>query len=161
MKFLKNLPGLFKLTYQGWKEDNASRLAAALTYYTVFSLAPILVIAIAVAGLIWQREAVQEQVLSQIQGLIGEEGRIFIAGLLESASKPVQGIVATVIAVITLIFGALGVFNELHNSLNTIWDVQEEKPKGFWQSIKQVILNRFLSFTMILGIGFILLVSLV
>jgi membrane protein len=161
LKLIKNLPNLFKLTYQGWKEDNASRLSAALAYYTVFSLAPMLIIAIAVAGLLWQREAVQEQVLSQIGGLVGEQGRVFISDLLESASRPAQGIVATVIGIITLIFAALGLFNELHNSLNTIWDVQEGKAQNFWQGIKQVVVNRFLSFTMILGIGFMLLVSLV
>jgi membrane protein len=161
IKLLKNLPKLVKLTYKGWKEDNGSRLAAALTYYTVFSLAPMLIIAIAVAGLIWQRQAVQEQVLSQMQGLIGEQGKTFIAGLLDSASRPAQGIFATIVGLITLIFGALGVFNELHNSLNTVWDVPEKKVTGMWNSIKEVIMNRFLSFTMVLGIGFMLLVSLV
>lgn len=161
-KMIKNFPNLIKRTYQGWKEKNPSRLAAALAYYTLFSLAPMLVIAIAIAGLIFgQREAVQEQVLSQIQGLVGEEGRILIAGLLESASKPAQGIVATIIGLVTLIFGALGLFNELHNSLNIIWDVKEEETKNFWETVKRVVFARFLSFTMILGIGFMLLVSLV
>jgi membrane protein len=160
IKLFKNLPKIVKLTYQGWKEDNGSRLAAALTYYTVFSLAPMLIIAIAVAGLIWQRQAVQDQVLSQMQGLIGEQGRTFIAGLLDSASRPAQGIFATIVGVITLIFGALGVFNELHNSLNTVWDVPEKKVTGMWNSIREVVMNRFLSFTMVLGIGFMLLVSL-
>jgi membrane protein len=161
IKLLKNIPKLVKLTYQGWKEDNGSRLAAALTYYTVFSLAPMLIIAIAVAGLIWQRQAVQDQVLNQMQGLIGEQGKTFISGLLDSASKPAQGIFATIIGIVTLIFGALGVFNELHNSLNTIWDVPEKKITGMWNSIKEVVINRFLSFTMVLGVGFMLLVSLV
>lgn len=161
IKLLKHLPNLLKLTYQGWKEDKASRLSASLAYYTVFSLAPMLIIAIAVAGLLWQREAVQDQVLKQIQGLVGEQGRVFVSDLLESASRPAQGILATIVGLVTLIFAALGLFNELHNSLNTIWDVQEEKIEGFWQNIKQVVVNRFLSFTMILGIGFILLVSLV
>jgi membrane protein len=161
LKLFKNLPKIFKLTYQGWKEDNGSRLSAALTYYTVFSLAPMLIIAIAVAGIIWQRSAVQDLVLNQIQGLIGEQGKEFITSLLDSASKPAQGIFATIIGVVTLIFGALGVFNELHNSLNAIWDVPAKQIKGFWNSVKEVVLNRFLSFTMVLGIGFMLLVSLV
>src|SRR5512139_146676 len=161
LKLFKNLPKIFKLTYQGWKEDNGSRLSAALTYYTVFSLAPMLIIAIAVAGIIWQRSAVQDLVLNQVQGLIGEQGREFITSLLDSASKPAQGIFATIIGVVTLIFGALGVFNELHNSLNAIWDVPAKQIKGFWNSVKEVVLNRFLSFTMVLGIGFMLLVSLV
>ena len=160
-KLIKNLPKLFKLTYQGWKEDNGSRLAAALTYYAVFSLAPMLIIAIAVAGLIWQRQAVQDQVLSQIQGLIGSQGKEFVSGLLDAASKPAQGIVATVVGIATLIFGALGLFNELHNSLNVIWDVPQKQVIGFWNSLKEVVVNRFLSFTMVLGIGFMLLVSLV
>jgi membrane protein len=162
LKLIRKLPNLIKLTYQGWKEKNPSRLAASLAYFTLFSLAPMLVIAIAVAGLIFgQQEAVQELVLSQIQGLVGAEGRILIAGLLESASKPAQGIFATIVGLVTLIFGALGLFNELHNSLNIIWDVKEEETKNFWETIKKVVFDRFLSFTMILGIGFILLVSLV
>ncbi len=158
---IKNLPYLFKLTYQGWKEDKASRLAAALAYYTIFSLAPMLVIVIAVAGLIWQREAVQESVTNQLGGLTGEQGAEFVSSLLDSASSPAEGIVATIIGIVTLLFGALGVFNELHNALNTVWEVKEEKVDGFWNTIKKVIVDRFLSFTMILGIGFMLLVSLV
>jgi membrane protein len=160
-KLLSNLPKLLKLTYQGWKEDKASRLSAALAYYTVFSLAPMLLIIIAVTGLFWQRDVVQSQVLSQIEGLVGAEGRTFVSDLLTSASNPARGIFATIVGIVTLLFGALGVFNELHNALNTIWEVKEEETKGFVESIKKVIFSRFLSFTMILGIGFLLLVSLV
>jgi membrane protein len=160
-RVLSNLPNLFKLTYQGWKEDKASRLSAALAYYTIFSLAPLLVIIIAVTGFFWQREVVQSQVMSQIEGLVGAEGRTFVSDLLTSASNPAKGIAATIIGIITLLFGALGVFNELHNALNTIWEVKEEETKGFLQSIKKIIFSRLLSFTMILGIGFLLLVSLV
>jgi membrane protein len=161
MKLLSQLPNLFKLSYQDWKDDRASRLAAALAYYTIFSLAPMLVIVIAVAGLIWQRDAVQASVMNQIGGLVGAQGAEFVSGLLNSASNPAQGIVATIIGIITLLFGALGVFNALHDSLNVIWDVEEEKTVGLWNNIRKVIMNRFLSFTMILGIGFMLLVSLV
>ena len=161
MKLLSHLPNLLKLTYQGWKADRASRLAAALAYYTIFSLAPLLVIVIAVAGLIWQRDAVQAAVMSQIGGLVGSQGAEFVSSLLEGASNPAEGILATIVGIITLLFGALGVFNALHDSLNAIWEVKEEETKGFWNSVKKVIVNRFLSFTMILGIGFMLLVSLV
>ena len=161
-KLFSNLPNLLKLSYQGWREDKASRLSAALAYYTIFSLAPLLIIVIAVAGLFWQQqEAVQGQVMGQIQSLVGVDGAKFVSDLLTSASNPARGITAMIIGIITLIFGALGVFNELHNALNTIWEVKEEETKGFLQSVKKIIFNRFLSFTMILGIGFLLLVSLV
>jgi membrane protein len=99
--------------------------------------------------------------MNQIGGLVGAQGADLVSNLLNSASNPAQGIVATIIGIITLLFGALGVFNALHDSLNVIWDVQEEKTVGLWNNIKKVIINRFLSFTMILGIGFMLLVSLV
>src|SRR5919109_3590588 len=160
-KLLSSLPSLFKLAYQGWKEDNASRLSAALAYYTIFSLAPLLIIVIAITGLIWEAGAVRAQILSQVQGLIGAEGADFIANLITNTGSPGEDIVALIIGIITLLFGALGVFNELHNSLNIIWNVRVEKPKGFLQGIKKVLIDRFLSFTMILGIGFLLLVSLV
>src|SRR6266511_1457769 len=160
-KLFSNLPHIFKLSYEGWKEDKASRLSAALAYYTIFSLAPLLMIVIAGTGLFWPQQAVQEQVMSQIRGLVGVEGARFVSDLLTSASNPARGIIATIIGIITLILGALGVFNELHNALNTIWEVKEEETKGFLQSVKKIIFDRFLSFTMILGIGFLLLVSLV
>ena len=160
-KLFSNLPNLLKLSYQEWKEDKASRLSAALAYYTIFSLAPLLIIVIAITGLFWQQEAVQEQVMNQIQSLVGVEGARFVSDLLTSASNPAKGITATIIGIITLILGALGVFNELNNALNTIWEVKEEETKGFLQSIQTIIFDRFLSFTMSLGIGFLLLVSLV
>jgi len=160
-KLLSNLPNILKLSYQGWKEDRASRLSAALAYYTIFSLAPMLVIVIAITGLLWEADVVRTQILSQVQGLVGAEGSDFIAGMITNTGTPARDIFATIIGIITLLFGALGVFNELHNSLNIIWEVEEEKTKGFFQTIKKIIIDRLLSFTMILGIGFLLLVSLV
>jgi membrane protein len=159
--FLPDLLDIFKRTYQDWKEDRASRLAASLAYYTIFSLAPLLVIAIAIAGFIWRHEDVEAQVMAQSQSLVGVEGATFIADLIRSASNPTEGIVATIIGVVTLLFGALGVFNELHNALNVIWEVKEEKAESFLQAVKKALIDRFLSFTMVLVIGFLLLVSLV
>ena len=160
-KLLSNLPGLFKLAYQGWKEDYASRLSAALAYYTIFSLAPLLVIVIAITGLIWEAEAVRAQILSQVQSLVGAEGADFVANLITNTGSPGEDIVVLIIGILTLLFGALGVFNELHNSLNIILNVKQEQAKGFLQAVKKVIIDRLLSFSMILGIGFLLLVSLV
>lgn len=162
-KLFSNLPTLFKLSYHDWKEDKASRLSAALAYYTIFSLAPMLLIILAVTSLFLSRDAVQTQVLNQVEGLVGAEGRTFMSDLLTSASSPARGILGTIVGVITLIFGALGVFNELHNALNTIWEVEEEEEtkSGFLEGIKKILFGRLLSFGMILGIGFLLLVSLV
>ena len=160
-QLFSNFPRLLKLSYQEWQKDRASRLSAALAYYTIFSLAPVLIIVIAVTGLFWQQQAVHEQLISQIRGLVGTDGARFISNMLTSASNPARSIAATILGIITLIFGALGVFNELHNSLNIIWNVKEEEPKNFLESVKKTISDRFLSFTMILGIGFLLLVSLV
>lgn len=162
-KLLSNLPTLFKLSFQDWKEDKASRLSASLAYYTIFSLAPMLLIILAVTSIFWSREAVQDQVFNQVEGLVGAEGRTFISDLLTSASSPARGILGTIIGVITLLWGALGVFNELHNALNTIWEVEEEEDtkSGFIEGLKKLLFGRLLSFGMILGIGFLLLVSLV
>lgn len=159
--FFSNLAHLLKLAHQGWTEDNASRLSAALAYYTIFSLAPLLVIIIAVTGLIWDAGAVRAQILGQVQSLVGAEGAEFVAGLMTNTGSIGEGILTLLIGVLALLFGALGVFNELHTSLNIIWNIKVEKPKGFWGSLKKVLLDRLLSFTMILGIGFLLLVSLV
>jgi membrane protein len=159
--FLPDLLDIFKRTYQDWKEDRASRLAASLAYYTIFSLAPLLVIVIAIAGFIWRHEDVEAQIMAQSQSLVGVEGATFIADMIRSASNPTEGILATIIGIVTLLFGALGVFNELHNALNVIWEVKEEKAESFLQAVKKALIDRFLSFTMVLVIGFLLLVSLV
>ena len=160
-KLVSNLPTILKLAYQDWQADNASRLSAALAYYTIFSLAPMLAIVISITGLIGESEAARTQILSQIQDLIGPEGAEFVANLISNRGTPAEGIVALLIGIITLLFGALGIFNEIHNSLNLIWNIRVEKPKGFLQSIKKLLIDRFLSFAMILAIGFLLLVSLV
>ena len=161
-KLLSNLPTILKLSYQGWKEDRASRLSAALAYYTIFSLAPMLVIVIAITGLIWEADVVRTQIVKSNSRPGWRRGLRFCCRPDNQYRYPGAKILfATIIGIITLLFGALGVFNELHNSLNIIWDVEEEKPKGFLQTIKKVVIDRLLSFTMILGIGFLLLVSLV
>jgi membrane protein len=162
-KLLSNLPTLLKESFQDWKDDKASRLSAALAYYTIFSLAPMLLIILAVTSFFWSRDIVQGQILNQVEGLVGTDGRTFISDMLTTASSPAKGIFATIVGVVTLLFGALGVFNELHNALNTIWEVEEEEEQeqGFVGAIKKILFGRLLSFGMILGIGFLLLVSLV
>src|SRR5689334_15397969 len=114
------------MTFKEWQEDNAARLAASLAYYTVFSIAPLLIIAIAVAGLVLGQEAATGQIVTQMRNLLGEDGAQLINDLIKNASQPTTSIIATIIGVVTLIIGATGVFSELQTSLNEIWDV---KPK--------------------------------
>jgi len=152
---------LLKETFQEWREDNAVKLAAALAYYTTFSLAPLLVLVIAIAGLWGGREAAQNQTMAQVEDLLGAQGREFVQEMIENASRPSTGITATILGAVTLLFGALGVFNELQTSLNTIWEVKPRPAKNLAEALKRFIAGRFLSFTVVLGIGFLLLASLI
>ena len=152
---------LLQETVREWREDGANRLAAALAYYTTFSLAPLLVLIIAIAGLAGGREAAQTRTMAQVEDLLGAEGREFVEGMIESASQPETGLAATFVGAVTLLFGALGVFGELQNSLNTIWEVKPKPAKNWIDGIKRFVVRRLLSFTMVLGIGFLLLASLV
>lgn len=150
---------VLKETFQEWQLDKASQLAAALAYYTVFSLAPLLILVIAIAGTVFGTDAARAELTSQVRGLVGPSGADVITSALENASQPGQGqgAIASAISVVVLIFGASGVFAELQNSLNTIWNV-EPKPN---QGVGYFVQKRLLSFSMILVIGFLLLVSLV
>jgi YihY family inner membrane protein len=154
---LPNAWQLLKRTYAKWSEDHAPGLGAALSYYTVFSLAPLLMIVIAIAGLVFGQEAVQGQIIGQIQGLVGEESAKTIQSMLEAARKPTAGVLATVIATVMLLFGATGVFAQLQESLNIIWKVEQKPGQGLWKILK----DRFLSLIAVLGTGFLLLISLV
>ena len=153
----KALVSLLKESASEWSADKASRLSAALSYYTIFSIAPLLVIAIAVAGLVFGQEAASNQIYGQIRGFVGDSGAQAIQGMVESAGKTGAGIVATVVGVATLLLGASGAIGQLQDALNTIWEV---KPKP-GQGIKGFIRTRLLSFSMVLVIAFMLLVSLV
>ena len=148
---------LVKRTYTKWSEDHAPALGAALSYYTVFSLAPLLLIVIAVAGLVFGQEAAQGQLMGQIEGLVGEESAKAIQGMIDAARKPTAGIVATVIATVMLLVGATGVFAQLQESLNIIWKVKPKPEEGMWKLFK----DRFISLMAVLGTGFLLLISLV
>ncbi len=147
---------LLRETFNDWSEDRAPRLAAALAYYTVFALAPLLIIVIAIAGLFFGETEVRDSILSQVGGLIGENGREAIDAMIQGARKPAAGIIATVIGVVTLLLAAGGLFGQLQDALNTIWEVQPKPGRGIMGTIK----DRFLSFSMVLGVGFLLLVSL-
>ena len=141
-----------------WIEDQPFQLAAALSYYTLFSLAPLLIIAISVAALAFGREAAQNQIVGTIQDMVGKESAQAIQEMIQRASnKPATGIISTVVGIVALLFGAGGVVGQLQTSLNTIWGVVAKSGQGVWGFIRQ----RFISFAMVLAIGFLLLVSLV
>ncbi len=147
---------LLKTTYTEWSEDKASRLAASLAYYTAFSVAPLLLISIAIAGLVFGDEAARGQVFAQLRGLLGDEGAAALETAVQNSGQQGAGTVATIIGLATLIWSASNVFGQLQEALNTIWEVQPNPNAGIMATIKR----RFLSMTMVLGIGFLLLVSL-
>jgi membrane protein len=140
-----------------WSEDKAPRLGAALAYYTAFSLAPLLVIVIAVAGLVFGQSAAQDAIVAQIQGLMGAEGADIVTTVLENAQQPATSTVAAIIGVVTLLLGALGAFGQLQDALNTIWEVKPKPGRGLWG----VLRDRLLSLTMVLVLAFFLMVALV
>lgn len=151
---LKQIWRLLKETFAEWSKDKSSRLAAALSYYTVFSLAPLLIIAIAIAGSFFGEEAAKGEIIGQIQGLVGKDGAEVIQTAIENAGQQDnQGAVASLISIGVLLFGASGVFAELQDALNTVWEVEPKPELGIGGFIRK----RFLSFAMILGIGFLLL----
>ena len=149
---------LVKTTVVQWFEDQSFQLASSLSYYTLFSLAPLLIIVIAIAGFAFGREAAQQQIVGTIQGMIGQQSAEAVQGMIQNASsQPKTGIISTIIGVIALIFGAGGVVGQLQTSLNTIWGVTPKSGQGVWGFVRQ----RFISFSMVLAIGFLLIVSLV
>ncbi|WP_013321833.1 YihY/virulence factor BrkB family protein [Gloeothece verrucosa] len=148
---------LLKETFQEWQDDNASRLAASLAYYTIISLAPLLILVIAIAGAVFGEEAARGEIVYQIKGLVGLEGAKVIETAIENSSKPELRNMASLISIGVLIFGASGVFAELQDALNFIWEIKAKPGQGLVSFIRK----RILSFSAILGIGFLLLVSLV
>lgn len=148
---------LLKETFNRWLDDDISTHAASLAYYTVFSIAPTLIIAVALAGLIFGDEAARGEIRNQMSGLVGPAGAKVIEDMMVSASKPGSGLVASIVSIVVLIFGATGVFAALQNALNYIWGAPKRQVSG----VVSFLRTRFLSLTMVLGVGFLLLTSLV
>lgn len=154
---IKDLGSFLSDIYNQWSKDKAMGMGAALAYYTIFSIPPLLVIAIALAGFFFGEEAAKGQIVRQIQGLVGQEGAQTIQGMINSARKQDSSFIATIIGIVTLLIGASGVFVQLQDSLNTIWGVQPKPDRGWGDIIKE----RLTSFGMVFGIGFLLMVSLI
>ncbi|MEO9102153.1 MAG: YihY/virulence factor BrkB family protein, partial [Burkholderiaceae bacterium] len=148
---------LAKQSVSSWSDDFAPSMGAAISYYTVFSLSPLLLIIIAVAGLIFGEDAVQGQLVGQLQGFMGREGATAIQTMIKAAHAPTGGIVATGVGVVLLLVGATTVFAELQSALDRIWKVPaKDKPKGLWPILRA----RVLSFGLILTLAFMLMVTL-
>jgi membrane protein len=146
-----------KETISDWIDDGAARLAAALAYYSLLSLAPLLVISIAIAGFVFGHDAARGRVAGELGAVVGAQAAEGIQSVVANARSPVSGVLSTIVGVVTLFIGASGVFGELQSSLNSIWEVKRKPGRGIWGEVK----DRFLSFTMVLGVAFLLLVSLV
>jgi membrane protein len=154
----KSIWQFLKTTINEWIEAEPFQLSAALSYYTLFSLAPLLLIAIGVAGFVFGREAAQNQIVETLQGMIGQDSAQTVQEMLQASNeKPKTGIISTIIGFVALLFGAGGVVGQLQTSLNKMWEVTPKPGQGIWGFLRQ----RFFSFAMVLAIGFLLLVSLV
>ena len=148
---------LIRASLSSWLDDYAPSMGAALSYYTVFSLAPLIVIIVSVAGLIFGADAVRGEVFGQIAGLMGAEPAKAVEDMLASVSKPSTGVMGTVIGLVVLLIGATTVFGELQDALDRIWRAPARHGSGLWTLVR----SRLLSFGMILGVAFLLTVSLV
>src|SRR5213595_218219 len=148
---------LLKQTFSEWLEDKAPQLGAALAYYTVFSLAPLILVLLAVVGLLFHNDPGAWNKLTEQMGAFLDKGGVeMVRNIAQKASQPSKGVLATVIGVLLALFGASGVFGQLQDALNTVWGVKAKPGGGIWGFLR----SRFLSFAMIGGICFLLLVSL-
>jgi len=158
---LKALPRVFRQASSEWYDDNAPRLGASVAFYTLLSLAPVIVIAVALAAVVYGQEAAQGRLASEIQDMAGPEVARTVQEFIRGAYQPWTGTIATLLGLATLIFGASSIFVELHEALNTIWHVSPAPDRTNAATVIRVIRDRFYSFATVLGIGFLLLASLV
>ncbi len=158
MAWIKTSFSLLKSTFKEWNDDGAPMLAAALAYYTAFSIAPLIILIVAIVGVVVGQDSLQSQILQEIEATVGEDTAVLVADLIDQANQPSQSIISTLLGIGALLIGALGVFNHLQSALDRIWNVADDKAGG---GIKGIVKDKLLSFGMILIIGFLLLVSLV
>ena len=156
MRLRSVIPAL-KQTFASWDSHDAPRLGAAIAFYSILSLAPLMIFVVSICGLVFGSPVATDDILAQVRSTFGVEGAKEIEAILAQAHRPAAGIIASVIAFLTLLFGASGVFGELRSALNQIWDVAPGSGSGIWNFFRQ----RIFSIGMVLAIGFLLLVSLV
>ena len=161
MRLLKALPQIFRQASIAWIDDNAPRLGAALAFYTLLSLAPVIVIAVAVAAIGYGEAAAQGRLAWEIRHALGPEVARTVQGIIRGAYQPRSGLIATLLGLVTLAFAASSIFVELHDAMNTIWHVSLPPDQTNAAAALRLIRDRLYSFAMVLGIGFLLLASLV
>jgi membrane protein len=149
---------MIKAAFNAWVDDYAPSMGAALSYYTLFSLAPLLLIVIAVAAMVFGQEAAQGEIVAQLGAIMGADGAMAVEGMLKSARKPAASVLATIVGVALLLLGATAIFAELQDALDRIWRVPAPQAQsGIWYLLR----TRLLSFGLVLGLGFMLTVSLI
>jgi membrane protein len=157
VSLLKTVTALLRQAGAAWLADNAPRFGAALAFYTLFSLAPVLIVAVSVAGFVFGEKAAQGEIVRQFQGLMGTQGATAIETIIQSTNRPALGAFATTLGLFAILVGASGAFNELQDALNTIWRV-DSRTKSFWTVISR---QRLFSLGLVVVTGFLLLTSLV
>ncbi|MEP7053268.1 MAG: YihY/virulence factor BrkB family protein [Pseudomonadota bacterium] len=148
---------VIKETLTAWDEDNVTRLAASLAYFTLLSIAPLIILAVAVAGLAFGEEAARQHIAGELSGVVGRGAAGAIESIAKNARAPGSGVFSVIVGLIVLLFGASGVFGELQSALNTVWEVAPKPGRG----VLGIVKDRFFSFTMVVGVAFLLLVSLI
>ena len=159
-RLLKALPQLVRQASIEWNDDNAPRLGASVAFYTLLSMAPVIVIAVAAAALAYGQDAAQGRLAWEIQGIAGPDIARTIQGVVKGAYQPRTGVLATLLGLATLAFGASSIFVELHDAMNTIWHVPHTPDRTHTAAVVRLIRDRSYAFATVLGIGFLLLVSL-
>jgi membrane protein len=153
---MKKIRYLVMQSYSGWTDNNAPRLSAALAFYTILSISPLVIFAITVVSLVFSRSSAQGLLLAQAHSLLGSSGKDAVESMLRYGTKHSGSILSSLLGLVTLVFGASGVFTELRAALNTIWKVTPKEGSGLWTLARE----RLFSFGMVFSVGFILLVSL-
>jgi len=153
---IKQIISMLRQSFTDWNDDNAPRLGAALAFYTILSISPLVIFVVAIVSLFLDKSTAQVHLLAQVQSTIGPEGKSAVESMLASGERASSGIIATLIGLATLLFGASGVFGELRSALNTIWDAKPKESAGIWAMLRE----RVFSIGMVFSVGFVLLVSL-
>jgi membrane protein len=157
MNRIKRWWRILRRAFDEFYSDNGMKLSASLSYYTLFSLGPMLVVIISFAGIFYGREAAQGEIYGQIKGLIGSEAALQVQGIIANIQHTDGGVTGAIVGIVLLLIGATGVFSEMQSSINYIWSIRAKPEKGW----VKILVNRLISFSLVISCGFILLVSLI